>query len=498
MTPYTRREFLGTLAAGAATITCGGAAAAEGAKRPPNIVYFIIDELGYYELSCMGHPEFRTRNVDRLAAEGLRFTQGLAGSAVCAPTRCCLQTGKHSGHTSVRDNGGYTPLREGEETLGSVLKRAGYATGGFGKWGCGARGTSGVPEKHGYDVFFGYYDQVHAHTFFPRYLVRNSQEVALEGNTGDFHEGKIFSQYLIHDEAKKFIRENKDRPFFAYLCYTPPHGQWGMPEGDLSWQLYKDKPWEHGATRQDSRMYAAMVNLIDREVGEVLLLLKDLGLEDNTMVLFTGDNGGNEYFKSPEHPRGFFAPNVDPKTGAQFRGGKGNLYEGGLRLPWIARWPGRIAPATRTDQLCYFPDLMPTFAEIAGAKAPADTDGLSIAPTLFGEKAAGRKQEQHKYLYWELGNWTAVRMSNWKAVRPKPKAPWELYDLDKDIEEEEDAAAKRPDVLKQMQACAQEAHVPFETGEIYDEALVDKDRTLKLGEPPRMPRKKAAKKPVAS
>jgi len=260
-----------------------------------------------------------------------------------------------------------------------------------------------------------------------------------------------------------------------------------MPEDDPSWRMYKDKPWEYGKTKNDARIYAAMVNLIDRELGEVMALLTDLGLDENTVVFFSGDNGGLEYFKSPEHPRGLFAPNVDPKTGTQFRGGKGNLYEGGLRVPMIARWPGKIAAGATSDHLCYFPDVMPTLADLAGAKAPADTDGVSIAPTLLGQGT----QKTHEYLYWELGVQTAVRMGNWKAYRPKPKAEWELYDLSRDIEEKENVAAKHPEVLDRMKRFAEEAHTPFETGEIFDEALVDKDRTLILGQPPRMPRKPA-------
>src|SRR3954452_10770862 len=279
------------------------------ADQKPNIVYFIIDELGYYELSCMGHPEHRTPNFDRLAAEGVRFTQCLAGGPVCAPTRCTLLTGKHTGHSTIRANGGFDPLRVGEETLGSALKSAGYATGGFGKWGNGARGTSGVPEKHGFDTFFGYYDQTHAHTFFPKYLVRNSQEVPLAGNNGDPHSGQTFSQYQIFAESKKLIRENKDRPFFAYLCWTPPHGQWGIPEDDPSWLLYKDKPWG-----RDAKIYAAMVNLVDREMGEVRSLLTELGLDKNTVIVLSGDNGANRYFPSADHPQGIFSPNVDPNT----------------------------------------------------------------------------------------------------------------------------------------------------------------------------------------
>jgi len=477
-------------AAGQAAAAAAGAGA--GGRRP-NVVYFIIDELGYFELSLMGHPEFRTPNVDRMAAEGMRFTQFLAGGSVCAPTRATLMTGKHTGHTSLRTNGGWESIRDGEETLASVLKKAGYATGGFGKWGCGARGTAGVPEKHGFDVFFGYYDQVHAHTYFPTYLVRNSREAPLEGNTGNFQEGKTFSQYVIFDEARKFLREHKDGPFFLYLPFTPPHGRWGFPRTDPSWELYKDKPWS-----DDAKVYAAMVNMIDRQAGEIVAMLKEFGIDENTIVFFSGDNGGLEYFADAAHPDGLFGPNADPRTGKRrFRGGKGRFYEGGLRVPFIVRWPGRIRPGRVSDHLGYFPDVMPTLAELCGAACPADTDGISIVPELVGEEAAGRKQPQHKYLYWEDRNQTAVRMGSWKAIRPSAKSEtWELYDLAADVGEAADAAARHPDVLAQLKRFADEAHVPMQAGEVYDQALVTKDRNVPLGKPipPEQPEPKAKAK----
>ena len=317
----------------------------------PNIIYLMSDELGYYELSCMGHPNFKTPNVDRLASEGVRFTQALAGAPVCAPTRCVLMTGKHAGHTSVRSNGGSAPMREGEQTIASILKKAGYATGGFGKWGCGGRGSTGVPEERGFDTFVGYYDQVHAHSYYPPFLVQNSKELPLEGNVGG-SQGKTYSQYVIFDAAKKFIRENKDRPFFCYLPFTPPHGIFDIPDDDPSWAIYKDKDWPNEAKR-----YAAMVNMVDRQVGEILALLEELKLDDNTIFFFCGDNGGNDYFRTADRPRGFHGPNVNPKTGVTFRGHKGNLYEGGLRIPMIVRWPGKIKPNRVSDHLWYFPDV---------------------------------------------------------------------------------------------------------------------------------------------
>ncbi len=453
----------------------------------PNFVYIMADELGYFELSCMGHPNFQTPNIDRMAAEGIRFTQCLAGSAVCAPTRCVLMTGKHSGHTSVRVNGGGTPLRADEATIASVLKQAGYANGGFGKWGCGGRGSTGVPEKHGFDTFFGFYDQVHAHSYFPPYIVRNSEEVVLKGNKGG-SSGETYSHYVIIDEAKKFITANKDKPFFCYLPITPPHGLFNIPDNDPAWAIYKDKPWP-----EDAKRYAAMVNMVDRQVGEFLDLLKQLELEDNTLVFFCGDNGGMDYFKSPERPRGFHGPNVNPKTGQEFRGQKGQLYEGGLRIPAMARWPGKIAPGQVSDLLCYFPDIMPTLAELADVKTPADIDGMSLVPELLGDKAAGRAQPQHEYLYWEIGRQTAVRMKDWKAVRTKPDADWELYDLSADLSETTDVAANQADVLARMKQYAQAAHAPAVEGTFHDPAIHEKDRRAKFGgNPP--PKRGASRK----
>ncbi len=445
------------------------------AADPPNVVYIMADELGYYELSCVGNPHIRTPNIDRMAREGVRFTQALAGSSLCAPTRAVLMTGKHSGHTSVRTNGGGTPLRAGEVTIASVLKQGGYATGGFGKWGCGGRGSTGVPEQHGFDRFVGYYDQVHAHSYFPPYLVENSAEKTLAGNQGG-RSGETYSHYVIHDEALRFIRENKDRPFFCYLPVTPPHGMFDIPDDDPAWQIYQDKPWP-----EEARRYAAMVTMLDRQVGEVLSLLKELELDENTLVFFCGDNGGADYFKSSEHPRGFHGANVHPETGAEFRGRKGNLYEGGLRIPMIARWPGRIEPGRVSDHLWYFPDVLPTLAELSGTKAPGDIDGISIVPELLGEETAGHRQEQHEFLYWELGGQTAVRMNSWKAIRPGRKADWELYDLSQDVSETNDLAASQPAILAKMKAYAASAHEPVREGSFQDRTLHEKDQRAKWG-----------------
>ena len=454
-------------------IVAGPAFAAAPAR--PNIVYIVADELGYFEPGYAGNPHLVTPHLDRLAAEGVRFTQGLAGSAVCAPTRCCLLTGKHSGHTSVRLNGGGTPLRAGEATIASMLKPLGYATGGFGKWGVGGRGSTGVPEQHGFDVFFGYYDQVHAHTYYPPYLIRNSAEVPLPGNRGN-SEGTTYAQYVIFEEAVRFIRESRDRPFLAYLPFTPPHGNFDIPDSDPSWALFRDRPWPEPARR-----YAAMVHLLDRQVGQILALLRELGLEQNTLVLFSGDNGGADYFVSPEFPRGVHGANKDPRTGVEFRGKKGQLYEGGLRVPVVARWPGRIAPGRVSNHLWYFPDILPTIAELCGAPLPPDIDGLSLVPELLGAAAAGRPQAQHKYLYWEFVGQVAVREGNWKAIQPKAGAPWELYDLARDVSERDDLAARHPDVLARLQGHAREAHTPVVEGTFTSTELHERDRAAKFG-----------------
>ena len=445
------------------------------AKEPPNVVYIMADEMGYYELSCLGNPNIQTPRLDRMAREGIRFTQALAGSSVCAPTRCCLMTGKHSGHTSVRSNGGGTPLRAGEATIASVLKSRGYATGGFGKWGCGGRGSTGVPEKHGFDVFLGYYDQVHAHSYYPPYLVRNSQEVPLSGNRGG-SDGTTYSHYVIYDAAKRFIRQNKDRPFFCYLPVTPPHGIFDIPDTDPAWEVYRDKPWPEPARR-----FAAMVAMVDRQVGEILDLLRELQLEDNTLVFFCGDNGGNDYIRDAEHPRGLHGATVNPRTGVEFRGKKGNLYEGGLRIPMIVRWPGQIAPGRVSDLLWYFPDVLPTVAELAGATPPEDIDGLSIVPELLGPEKAGRPQPQHEFLYWELGGQTAIRMQDWKAIQPGRNAGWELYDLSRDVSEQHDVSAAHPEVLARLKSLARQAHEPVEEGVFFNREIHEKDRRAKFG-----------------
>lgn len=450
----------------------------------PNIIFIMLDEWGYFEWgyfewSKMGHSFLKTPNIDKIADEGMRFTQFLAGGNVCAPTRSVLMTGQHLGHTTVRSNGGAAPLAEGEMTIARMLKNAGYATGGFGKWGIGDVGTTGVPEKQGFDTFFGYYHQVHAHTYYPTYLIRNSERISLTGNTGSYHQGEVFSHNLIHEEGLKFIREHGAaysstfKPFFAYLPWTPPHGLWGMPEDDPAWIKYKDEVWDANNQRgtHDAQMYAAMIEMVDRQIGEIMSLLKELDIDEHTLVIVSGDNGGQPYFSNENHPHGFLAPNLNPKTGARFRGGKGNFYEGGLRIPFMARWSGKVRAGIVSDHLGYFPDIMPTLAELAGTKAREDTDGISVVPTLLGEDVVGRQQKEHAYLYWESPKSIAIRMGDWKAIKANVDSDFELYDLSTDLQELNDVATTHPEILTKMISYANKASSPPRMGHVLDASL---------------------------
>jgi arylsulfatase A-like enzyme len=467
---FNSRFLSGAVLAGVLLLLAAcGQTQTEAPATPPNIVWVMLDELGYFEPSYMGNELLKTPNMDRIAAEGIRFTNALAGAPTCAPTRSVLMTGQHLGHTTVRRNPGWVPLRADDVTIAQVLKKAGYATGGFGKWGVGDRGTTGVPEKHGFDIFFGYYHQVHAHTFYPNYLLRNSEKIPLAGNTGDFQKGETFSQYLIYEETLKFIRENKDRPFYCYVAWTPPHGQWGIPDDEPSWQIYRGANWDAPNQRgeRDAQKYAAMVHMADRQIGDILALLDELGLAQNTLVAVTGDNGGGPYFLDEKYPEGFFRPN-----GGVYRGFKGSVYEGGLRVPAVVRWPGKIEPGQVSDHVWYFADVFPTITELTGAETPDNLDGISMAPTLLGTEAAGRAQEAHRYLYWEYMGGTAVRADDWKIVqpvkrdRPEDWTPkWELYNLADDPGEKNDLSEQHPEIVERLAAYAAEAHTDVVEGE---------------------------------
>ena len=441
--------------------------------EPPNIVFIMADDLGYAHLGCYGQEKIKTPNIDRLATQGMRFTQVYAGCNVCAPCRSVLMTGLHLGHAPVRGNSGGIPIRADDVTVAEVLRRAGYATGGFGKWGLGDAGTEGVAHRQGFDEFFGYYDQVHAHSYYPPYLWHNDRKYPLPGNSGresDGLTGEKRGQYS-HDEilakALAFIRRNKDRPFFCYVPSTIPHTELLVPEDSLA--VYAGKWEEPNPYVTQSKHYsdqlrpraafAAMVGRLDREVGRLMDLLEELDLDRKTIVFFTSDNGG-QGGGGPDP--NFFQAN------RPLRGFKGQMYEGGLRVPMIARWPGRVEPGAVNDHVWYFPDVMPTLAELAGLKPPQNTDGISVVPTLLGK--AGQKE--HDYLYWERSNFDArtglirpkslvraVRMADWKGFKKNPQAALELYDLSRDVSEENDVAAKHPEVVAKIEAIMASAHV---------------------------------------
>ncbi len=460
-----RREFLKTATAMGAACVAGGSMAA-GADRPrkPNIVLIMADDLGWAELGCYGQKKIRTPNIDALAAAGMRFTQFYSGSAVCAPSRCCLMTGRHGGRAYIRDNGeikdpdpsvfgGQTPLAASEPTIAKTLKAAGYATGCFGKWGLGRAGSEGDPLNQGFDRFYGYNCQRHAHNLYPRYLVSDCENMPLPGNTGKGPTGQTYAPQCIADEALKFVRANKDRPFFLYYPTVIPHLALQVPDADLA--QYKGKwpetPYTGKAYQPHPTpraCYAAMISFLDRQVGRLVALLKELGLADNTVILFTSDNGTTHLGDEVDYE---FFQSVGP-----LRGLKGSLYEGGIRVPLVAHWPGRIAPGATSDLPGVNYDLAATLAEIAGVEYAKGTDGVSILPTLLGQ---AERQKKHEFLFWDFGGYggqTAVRMGRWKGVRKntrrKADAPLEVYDLEADVGESKDQAADRPEIAKQLEA----------------------------------------------
>jgi arylsulfatase A-like enzyme len=414
----------------------------------------MADDLGYGHLGCYGQTKIRTPHLDRMASEGTMFTQVYAGHCVCAPSRSVLMTGKHTGHTSVRANGGGSALLEEDVTVAEVLKEAGYATGIFGKWGLGDHGTTGVPYRQGFDEFYGYLHQVHAHFFYPWFLWRNDQRDVLAENNDT--ERLQYSHDLIADEALGFIRRHRDEPFFLYVPFTIPHFELLVPDDSL--EEYKGKfpepiPYvdrrQHYADQPAPRAtMAAMITRMDRDVGRILNMLKELKLDDNTIVFFTSDNGGYRLAR-PGMPD-FFRGN------GPLRGAKGNFYEGGIRVPMIVRWPGRVAAGATDDFIWAFWDVMPTLAELAGAEAPDEIDGISVLPRLLGEP----QEQPERFFYWEKipqgkgaesAGSQAVRRGRWKAIRQTPKLPLELYDLEEDIGEKNNVAKERPDVIEQIE-----------------------------------------------
>ncbi len=415
------------------------------AASKPNIIFILSDDLAQGDLGCYGQKLIQTPNLDRMAAEGTRFTQAYSGTTVCAPSRAALMTGLHMGHCPIRANReiqpeGQMPLPAGTFTVARLLKDAGYATACIGKWGMGMFDTTGSPLKMGFDHFFGYNCQRHAHSYFPTYLYNDDQRFTLEGNDGK-GVGKTYAQNLIADETLKFVKANQGRPFFLYYSITLPHGDYQID--DLG--LYKDKPWT-----EQQKTYAAMVTRLDSDVGRLLALLKELKLDEKTLVMLAGDNGSS------------FPPNSE--LGRHFqqaenglRGYKRELYEGGLRQAALARWPGFVPAGRVSEEPWAFWDFLPTAAELAGAKMPGTfkPDGTSLVEMLKGGPAPKRD-----YFYWELHEGKplqAIRLGDWKAVRKGAGTPLELYDLKTDRGEQNNLASQNSDIVTKIETLMKSA-----------------------------------------
>jgi arylsulfatase A-like enzyme len=422
-------------------------------SRPPNVIYILADDLGYGDLSCYGQTKFETPHVDALARRGMRFTQHYSGSTVCAPSRCALMTGLHTGHTPVRGNAEYKP--EGQVpmpgdtyTVAKHLQDAGYRTGIFGKWGLGYPGSVSDPLRMGFERFYGYNCQRMAHCYYPAFVWNDDQRQLLWGNVGSHY--RDYAPDLIHAEALKFIRENQEHPFFCYYAAIQPHADMVAPEKYMEKYRGKYLPevsnsGNHYAAQPDGHAaFAAMVNVLDDYVGDVVEELENLGIAENTLVIFTSDNG--------PHLEGGHDPEYFDSNGP-LRGAKRDLYEGGMRVPMIASWPGKIQAGSQSDHISAFWDFLPTLAEIIERPLPTPVDGISMLPALLGR--AG--QRQHDYLYWEFpakGGRVAIRKGNWKGVRynasKDPNSPLELYDLSVDRGETNNIADKYPEVAAEL------------------------------------------------
>ena len=441
----------------------------------PNIIYILADDLGYGDLGCYGQEKFPTPNIDKLASEGIRFTQHYSGSTVCAPSRSALMTGLHTGHTPVRGNKevrpeGQHPLPDSTLTLPEMMKTAGYTTGAFGKWGLGFPGSEGDPLNQGFDRFYGYNCQRFGHNYYPFHLWSDNDSIPLrENEAGEMGQ---YAPNLIHEQTLKFLDDHKNRPFFLYVPSIIPHAELAAPETymekfrgkfqpDLAYEGVDDGPgFNEGPYRSQQEphvAFAAMIAVLDQQVGEIVRKVEELGISDNTIIVFTSDNG--------PHVEGGADPEYFDSNGP-LRGTKRDLYEGGIRVPMIVKWPGKIKAGSETEHISAFWDVMPTFAEVIGVETPEAIDGVSFLPTLLGKSA---EQQKHDYLYWEFherGGRQAVRKDQWKAVRyevfENPDGPLELYDLSADIGEENNIADAHPDVVAKMEKILDTARTPSE------------------------------------
>ena len=461
--------------------------------RKPNVVYVMADDLGYAELGSYGQKKIKTPRLDQLAAEGMRFTRNYSGNAVCAPSRCVLMTGKHPGHAFIRNNGevkpeGQRPIPKGEVTIAELLKKQGYATGAFGKWGLGGPGTEGDPVNQGFDRFFGYNCQRHAHSYYPNYLWSDKKRIALNneppvpGHAGlvkgtdpadprsyDVFKGKDYAPDRINEQALAFIRKNKDKPFYLYYPTVIPHVALHVPDEELKpylAQKWNDPPFSrhqgYGYTPHYTprAAYAAMITRMDTYIGRVIDLIEKLGLTDDTIVVFTSDNGTTHLKLEVDYD---FFNSVD-----KLRGLKGSLYEGGIRVPLVVKWPGKVKPGSKSDLVTGLEDWMATILDLIDAKnlLPDDRDGISIAPTLLG-----KKQTKRSFLYREFsgyGGQQAVWQGKWKGIRQKmlrkgknhDPLKIELYDMEIDPSESTNLASKHPEVVESIRKLMAEQHVP--------------------------------------
>jgi len=455
------------------SIALSGISCVEKEESLPNIIYILADDLGYGDAGCYGQELIPTPNIDRLAGEGMLFTQHYAGSTVCAPSRSSLMTGQHTGRTPIRGNRGMKPegqypLKKEAVTLAEILKEAGYTTGAFGKWGLGPPASEGDPENQGFDEFYGFFCQSLAHSYYPWHLWNNGQKIILEENR-DTLDG-LYAPFSIHEKTMDFIERNKDNPFFCYIPSIIPHAELIAPEEYM--QIYRDKflpeksydgcdpgceRYRTGGYRsqpESHAAFAAMVHILDEQVGEILRKLEELGIDDNTLVMFTSDNG--------PHKEGGADPDYFNSNGP-LKGYKRDLYEGGIRVPMIARWPDKIKAGSVTDHISAFWDIFPTVAEITGITPPDDIDGISFLPALLNRG----KQEKHHYLYWEFyeqGGRRAIRKDQWKAVQydviNNPDGPVMLFNLTQDIGEETDLSSEYPEIAEEMKQLMMEAHTP--------------------------------------
>ena len=457
-------------------------------EMQPNIIYILADDLGYGDLSCYGQEKFKTPNIDKLASQGMLFSQHYSGSTVCAPSRSALLTGMHTGHTAVRGNKemqpeGQYPIPDDTYTIAEVMKKSGYVTGAFGKWGLGFPGSEGDPISQGFDEFYGYNCQRLGHHYYPDHLWSNNDSIVLKGNAGQLKE--VYAPSLIHEKTLEFIEKNQSKPFFLYVASVIPHAELAAPEALMKKYRNKFLPekkfkgvdngpeYRKGSYASQNEAHAtfvAMIDLLDQQVGEIMNKVKELGIDDNTIIIFTSDNG--------PHKEG----GADPKyfnSNGPLRGTKRDLYEGGIRVPMIAKWSGKIKAGSTTDHISAFWDVFPTFSDVAGVEIPKNIDGISFLPELLGNY---KNQVEHAYLYWEFhekGGRQAIRMGDWKAVKynvlETPNKPMILYNLFNDIGEKNNVANKFPEVVKQIESLFQEARTPSDVFTFNQETFLNVD-----------------------